>query len=161
MNCMFTRTAALMELLGGDAGRDLRVAAADEERVQGPVAGAAVELRLVREVVDHDQDLVELFEAYFFRFSGDLLLLLDDAAQGPLVPFVEIDLLPVRVDAHVVLDEIASRASRHRMAEIRATVFPDFEGPRKIPVHGTRGTIGSRGCFEVYSAVGKSFTFPI
>eukprot|EP00439_Symbiodinium_sp_Y106_P000132 s16162_g1.t1 len=36
------------------------------------------------------------------------------------------------------------------MAEIRATVFPDFEGPRKIPVHGTRGTIGSRGCFEVY-----------
>ena len=48
-----------------------------------------------------------------------------------------------------------------RMAEIRATVFPDFEGPRKMPVHGTRGTIGSRGCFEVYSAVGKSFTFPI
>ena len=39
-----------------------------------------------------------------------------------------------------------------RMAEIRATVFPDFEGPRKMPVHGTRGTIGSRGCFEVYSA---------
>ena len=51
------------ELLGGDPGRDLHVAAADEERVQGPVAGAAVELRLIREVVDHDQDLVELFEA--------------------------------------------------------------------------------------------------
>ena len=31
-----------------------------------------------------------------------------------------------------------------RMAEIRATVFPDLLGPRKIPVHGTRGTIGSR-----------------
>ena len=47
------------------------------------------------------------------------------------------------------------------MAEISATVFPDLLGPRKMPVHGTRGTIGSRGCFEVYSAVGKSFTFPI
>ena len=43
------------------------------------------------------------------------------------------------------------------MAEISATVFPDLLGPRKMPVHGTRGTIGSRGCFEVYSAVGKSF----
>ena len=28
-------------------------------------------------------------------------------------------------------------------------------------MHGARGTIGSRGCFEVYSSVGKSFTFPI
>ena len=28
-------------------------------------------------------------------------------------------------------------------------------------MHGARGTIESRGCFEVYSAVGKSFTRPI
>ena len=30
-----------------------------------------------------------------------------------------------------------------------------------MPVHGTWGTIGSRGCFEVNSGVGNSFTFPI
>ena len=94
------------ELLGGDPGRNLHVTPADEECVQGPVAGAAVELRLVREVVDHDQDLLTFPEAQLLRGSGDLLLMLDDAAQGPLVPFVEIDLLPVGVHAHAVFDEI-------------------------------------------------------
>ena len=29
-----------------------------------------------------------------------------------------------------------------------ATVFPLLLGPRKMPVQGTRGTIGSLGCFE-------------
>ena len=77
-----------------------------EERVQGAVAGAAVELRLIREIVDHDQNLVQLFEAHLLRRARDLLLLLDDGAKGPFVPFVEVDLLPVRVDAHVVLDEV-------------------------------------------------------
>ena len=94
------------QLLRGHPGRNLHVAPADEESVERTVAGAAVELRLVREIVDHDKDLVELFEAQFLRFSGDCLLLFDDAAQGTLVPFVEIDLLPIRVDAHVVLDEV-------------------------------------------------------
>ena len=94
------------QFLAGHPSRDLHVAAADEERVQRPVAGAAVELRLIREVVDHDQDLVEFLEAQLLRGSGDLLLLLDDGAQGPLVPLVEVDLLPLRVDAHAVFDEI-------------------------------------------------------
>ena len=39
---------------------------------------------------------------------------------------------------------------------ISATVLPDFDGPRKMPVHGTRGTTGSEGCLLVYSVVGKS-----
>ena len=38
--------------------------------------------------------------------SGDLFLLLDDGAQGPRVPLVEVDLLSLRVDAYVVLDEV-------------------------------------------------------
>ena len=81
------------QLLARDPGGD----------VQRPVAGAAVELRLVREIVDYDQNLVQFFEAHLLSFSGDLLLLLDDAAQGTLVPFVEVDLLALRVDAHEVL----------------------------------------------------------
>ena len=44
------------QLLARDPGGDLHVAPADEERVQGPVPGAAVQLRLVREIVDHDQN---------------------------------------------------------------------------------------------------------
>ena len=59
------------QFLAGHPSRDLHVAAADEERVQRPVAGAAVELRLIREVVDHDQDLVELLEAQLLRGPGD------------------------------------------------------------------------------------------
>ena len=94
------------QLLARDPGGDLHVASADEERVQGPVPGAAVQLRLICEVVDHDQNLVKLLEAQLLRGPGDLLLLLDDGAKGSLVPLVEVDLLPVRVDAHVVLDEV-------------------------------------------------------
>ena len=61
--------------------------------------------RLVREIVDHDQNLVKLLEAQLLRSPGDLLLLLDDGAKGSLVPLVEVDLLPLRVDAHLLLDE--------------------------------------------------------
>ena len=100
------RRADEPQFLGADPGADLHVPSADEERVQGAVAGAAVELRLIREIVDHDQNLVQLFEAHLLRRARDLLLLLDDGAKGPFVPFVEVDLLPVRVDAHVVLDEV-------------------------------------------------------
>ena len=38
----------------------------------------------------------------FLCFASDPLLLLDDAAQGPLVPLVEVDLLPIGVYAHFV-----------------------------------------------------------
>ena len=51
------------QLLGGNPGRDLHMAAAYEKRVQCPVAGAAVELRLVREVVNYDENFVQFFEA--------------------------------------------------------------------------------------------------
>ena len=44
---------------------------------------------------------------------------------------------------------------------ISATVLPDLLGPRKIPVHGTRGTTGSEGCLLLYSAVGNSLIFPM
>ena len=40
-------------------------------------------------------------------------------------------------------------------------VLPDLLGPRKTPVHGTRGTTGSEGCLLLYSAVGNSLIFPI
>ena len=33
---------------------------------------------------------------------------------------------------------------------ISATVLPDLLGPRKIPVHGTRGTTGSEGCLLLF-----------
>ena len=44
---------------------------------------------------------------------------------------------------------------------IRATVLPDFDGPRKMPVHGTRGATGSEDCLLLYSVVGNSLIFPI
>ena len=47
------------------------------------------------------------------------------------------------------------------MRLISATVLPLFDGPRKMPVHGTFGTTGSLGCFEVYSGVGKSLILPM
>ena len=100
------RRADEPQLLARDPGGDLRVAPADEERVQGPVPGAAVQLRLVREIVDHDQNLVKLLEAQLLRGPGDLLLLLDDGAKGSLVPLVEVDLLPIGVDAHVMFYEV-------------------------------------------------------
>ena len=58
------------QLLARDPGGDLHVAPADEERVQRPVAGAAVELRLVREIVDYDQNFVQFFEAHLLSFFG-------------------------------------------------------------------------------------------
>ena len=39
--------------------------------------------------------------------------------------------------------------------------MPDFDGPRKMPVHGTRGATGSEGCLLLYSVVGNSLIFPI
>ena len=42
----------------------------------------------------------------------------------------------------------------------RATVLPDFDGPRKMPVHGARGATGSEGCLLLYSVVGNSLIFP-
>ena len=94
------------QLLARDPGGDLHVAPADEERVQGPVPGAAVQLRLIGEVVDYYKNLEKLFEPQLLRLACEPLLLLDDSAQGPLVPLVEVDLLPVRVDAHVMFYEV-------------------------------------------------------
>ena len=48
-----------------------------------------------------------------------------------------------------------------RIALISATVFPLFDGPRKIPVQGTVGTTPSLGCFEVKLGFGNSLTGPM
>ena len=94
------------QFLRGDPRAYLHVASADEQRVQGAVAGAAVELRLVREIVHYDQNLEELLEAQLLAGPRYLLLLLYDGAQGALVPFIEIYLLTFCVHAHVVLYEV-------------------------------------------------------
>ena len=48
-----------------------------------------------------------------------------------------------------------------RIRLIRVTVLPDFDGPKKMPVHGTSGTTGSEDCLLLYSGTGKSLIFPI
>ena len=78
----------------------------DEQGVQGAVAGLAVELRLVREIIHYDQNLEELLEAQLLAGPRYLLLLLYDGAQGALVPLVEVDLLPFSVHTHLVLYEL-------------------------------------------------------
>ena len=82
------------------------MAPADEQRVQSTVPGPPVQFRLVREIVAHDEHLVELFEPQLLAGPGDLLLLLYDGPQRPLVPLVEVDLLPIGVHAHLVLYEL-------------------------------------------------------
>ena len=46
--------------------------------------------------------------------------------------------------------QILSNTPRYcsRIRLIRVTVLPDFDGPRKMPVHGARGTTGSEDCFR-------------
>ena len=54
-------------------------------------------------------------------------------------------------DASILLQNQADQ--RHGLA--------DFDGPRKMPVRGTKGVTGSEACLLVYSVVGKSLIFPI
>ena len=82
------------------------MAPSDEQRVQSAVPGLPVQFRLVREIVNDHQHLVELFESQLLGGPRDLLLLLYDGPQRPLVPLVEVDLLPFGVDAHLVLYEL-------------------------------------------------------
>ena len=49
----------------------------------------------------------------------------------------------------------ASLSARQEVPEVEAPV--EVKGPRKMPVHGTRGTTGSEGCLLVYSVMGKIF----
>ena len=48
-----------------------------------------------------------------------------------------------------------------RIIDTRRTVFPEADGAQRMPFEGVLQTAGSCGCLTVYSAVGKSFTFPI
>ena len=164
------------QLLRAHPGADLRVPASDEERVQGAVR--LVQLRRVSKVVDDYKHLVQFLHFQFLGRLRDLALLLDDAPQRRLVPLVPVGLLPLRVHPQVLLDvlldgdpaivyvdtraeDVNSLKDCSRIRLIRATVLPDFDGPRKMPVHGTRGTTGSEACLLVYSVVGKSLIFPI
>ena len=141
------------QLLGAHPGADLHVTASDEERV----AVGLVELRAIGVVVDYYQDLVQFLHLQLLGPLRDLALLLDDA-----VPLVPVGLLALRVHPQILLDVlldgiqpssmltlgILSKTPRYcsRIRLISATVLPDFEGPRKMPVHGTRGTTASDWC---------------
>ena len=78
-------------------------------RALRPLPGSPVQFRLVGIVINDHQRLIELFEPQLLGGLRDLLLLLYDGPQGPLVPLVEVDLLPVGVDAHLVLYELLDR----------------------------------------------------
>ena len=83
-------------------GADLHVPAPDEERVQRAVR--LVELRAISVVVNYYQDLVQFLHLQLFGRLRDLAQLLDDAAQGRLVPLVPVGLLALRVHPQVLLD---------------------------------------------------------
>ena len=90
------------QLLRRDPGADLHVAAADEQRVQRAVPGPAVE-RLKSSMT------TSTWNSFFAPVLGGLrylLLLLDYRSECPLVPLVEVDLLPFGVHTHLVLYEL-------------------------------------------------------
>ena len=84
-----------------------------------------------------------------------------------LVPVLPLNLLALRVHPQpdVLLDgdpaiiDVDGRAEDVDFLKdatlISATVLPDFDGPRKMPAHGTRAPR------LVYSVVGKTLIFPI
>ena len=173
------RCADEPQLLRAHPGAYLHVPAPDEESVQGAVR--LVQLRRVSKVVDDYKHLVQFLHFQLLGRLRDLALLLDDAPQRRLVPLVPIRLLPLcvhpQVPLNVLLDGDPAIVYVHTRAEdvnflktprycsrirlIRATVLPDFDGPRKMPVHGTRGTTGPEDCLLLYSVVGNSLIFPI
>ena len=80
----------------------LRAPTPDEERIQGAVR--FVELRRVSKVVDDYKHLVQFLHFQLLGRLRDLALLLDDAPQRRLVPFVPIRLLPLCVHPQILLD---------------------------------------------------------
>ena len=122
---------------------------ADEKRIQGTVR--FVELRAICEVVADYQHLVEFLHLQLLGCLGDLALPLDDAPQRCLVPLVVVGLFLLGINTqvllYVLLDgdpavvDIDGRTEDIDFLEDSAVL-----GPRKIPVHGTRGTTGSEGC---------------
>ena len=113
------------------------------ESVQGAVR--LVQLRSVSKVVDDYKHLVQFLH---FQLLGRALLL-DDTPQRRLVPLVPIRLLPLCVHPQVLLNVLLDGDPAYgcRIRLIRATVLPDFDGPTKMPVHGTRGTTGSEAAY--------------
>ena len=139
-------------------GAGLHVTASDEERVKGAVR--LVELRRVSKVVDDYKHLVQFLHFQLLGRFRDLALLLDDAPQGGLIPLVPVSLLTLRVHPQALLDvlldgdpaiiDVDAWAEnvdplKHApvLLQMSATVLPDLLGPRKMPVHGTRGTTTS------------------
>ena len=135
----------------------------NEERVEGAVR--LVQLRRVSKVVDDYKHLVQFLHFQLLGRLRDLALLLDDAPQRRLVPLVPIGLLPLCVHPQVLLNvlldgdpavvDVDTRAEDvnslkdaailSRIRLIRATVLPDFDGPRKMP-HGVRGLLTAILC---------------
>ena len=149
------------QLLRAHPGTDLHAPAPDEESVQGAVR--LVQLRRVSKVVDDYKHLVQFLHFHLLGRLRDLALLLDDAPQRRLVPLVPKRLLPLCVHPQVLLNVLLdgdpavvyvdtraedvnfSKTPRYcsRIRLIRATVLPDFDGPRKMT--------GSEGCLLLYS----------
>ena len=126
------------QLLRRDQSADLEVPAPHEERVQGGVPRALVQVRAVGEVVDDYQDLVQAAHFELLARLRDLALLVDDARI---------------VSSMYCLIEGLNTAMRSkqprycsRIMLIRATVLPLFEGPTRIFM-GNLGTTGSASCF--------------
>ena len=122
-----------------------------------------MELWAICEVVADYKHLIQLLHLQLLGCLGDLALPLDDAPQRCLVPLVVVGLFPLGINPQVLLYVLFSKTPRYcsRIMLISATVLPDLLGPRKIPVHGTRGTTGSERCLLLDSAVGNSLIFPI
>ena len=147
------------QLLRRDQSADLEVPAPHEERVQGGVPHALVQVRAVGEVVDDYQDLVQAAHFELLARLRDLALLVDDAPQGALVPVLEVDLLAGRVDAHRVFDvllhwapavvDVDRGAKHHDALEAAAVLLQDhadqgdrlaaLRGPDEDAGHGQSG----------------------
>ena len=71
---------------------------------------------------------------------------------------------PAVIDVYAWTDDVDSLKHAPVLLQNQADQshgLPDLLGPRKMPVHGTRGTTGSEDCLLLYSGTGNSLILPI